>query len=567
MSQPPAPYDRSYSFTDFSQSNPTTPHQGQKIDQELNNARTAINATISRLGEVQADDGKIRTTALNLPVIAEEVEPLLTDGPVQAVNAAGASQIGLVNDAGDAKVAELEAVLTSQNAIDALAARDDAEIAASSAAIASSDANSYAGLAQGYSITALQAKNSALVHANTAEAAVATIAAANYANASHTHTISNVTGLQTALGSFLPLSGGTMTGVITSDFGGGYTSTLTNTGLSVSVGGASSWIEAESIGFNSPAGQLSLNVSQLFLVDNNTGNEIFITANGLQEVTSITFGDSTVQTTAYTGGGGSFTGGIVTSPIVFDGTSGQYISKGNFDTSRGGNYGISLVCSIGYEFNWQAGWLAIKDQSNNFTALNIDGRSGLRVTSDTDVTDNIRISPLSLDIYKDDVNVLELGDWGLGVADSSNGNRICEFTPFYAYVKKDGSGTTIDDIGVTFPDATTQATAAATNNTQLATSIIDAPSSFTLQAGNANTIIKFTSGPVTVMLTDDQSNFPIGAQVVFINMTADVVSFTPDTGAVMIYSADNLTTITKNYGTAVVIKIDANTYVLSGNLA
>jgi hypothetical protein len=175
MSQPPAPYERSYSFTNFSQSNPTTPHQGQKIDQELNNARTSLNATISRLGEIQADDGKIRTTALNLAVIAEEVEPLLTDGPVQAIEAAGAQQVALVNDAGDAKVAELEAVLSSQNALDAIAARDAAQSAADSAMIASSDANSYAGLAQGYSITALQAKNSAQVHAQVAVDAAASI--------------------------------------------------------------------------------------------------------------------------------------------------------------------------------------------------------------------------------------------------------------------------------------------------------------------------------------------------------------------------------------------------------
>ena len=54
----------------------------------------------------------------------------------------------------------------------------------------------------------------------------------------------------------------------------------------------------------------------------------------------------------------------MTGAIVFDGTSGQYISKGNFDTSRSGNYGISLVCSIGYEFNWQAGWLTTTNQSS-----------------------------------------------------------------------------------------------------------------------------------------------------------------------------------------------------------
>jgi len=66
-------------------------------------------------------------------------------------------------------------------------------------------------------------------------------------------------------------------------------------------------------------------------------------------------------------GGGSYlplAGGTMTGAIVFDGTSGQYISKGNFDSSRGGNYGISLVCSIGYEFNWQAGWLTTTEQGS-----------------------------------------------------------------------------------------------------------------------------------------------------------------------------------------------------------
>jgi len=69
------------------------------------------------------------------------------------------------------------------------------------------------------------------------------------------------------------------------------------------------------------------------------------------------------------GGGGSgdylpLSGGTMTGSIVFDGTSGQYINKGNFDTSRGGSYGISLVCAIGYEFNWQAGWLITTAQNN-----------------------------------------------------------------------------------------------------------------------------------------------------------------------------------------------------------
>ena len=193
MSQPPAPYDRSYSFTDFSESNPTTPHQGQKIDQELNNARTAINSTIARLGEVQADDGKIRTTALNLTVIAEEVEPLLTDAPIQAVEAAGAQQIGLVNDAGDAKVAELEAVLSSQNALDAISARDEAVAAADSADAFAVSAENSATASNSYANTALQAKNSAQTYAQVAQDAAGSVNMGGYALLSGASFSGNVT--------------------------------------------------------------------------------------------------------------------------------------------------------------------------------------------------------------------------------------------------------------------------------------------------------------------------------------------------------------------------------------
>ena len=112
------------------------------------------------------------------------------------------------------------------------------------------------------------------------------------------------------------------------------------------------------------------------------------------------------------GGGGSYlplAGGTMTGAIVFDGTSGQYISKGNFDTSRGGNYGISLVCSIGYEFNWQAGWLITTEQAST--------------------------TPRPL--YLDSLAGTTLRAW-----DSAT-----------------STGTEVTHTGVTFPDATTQTTA------------------------------------------------------------------------------------------------------------
>lgn len=118
------------------------------------------------------------------------------------------------------------------------------------------------------------------------------------------------------------------------------------------------------------------------------------TFTGLVSVSSsgIHFSDGTTQTTAATGGGGGsylpLSGGTMTGNIVFDGTSGQYIGKGTFDTSRGGNYGLSMVCSVGYEFNWQAGWLITTEQSSSTPRpLYLDSEAGTTLKAWDSVTD------------------------------------------------------------------------------------------------------------------------------------------------------------------------------------
>ena len=55
----------------------------------------------------------------------------------------------------------------------------------------------------------------------------------------------------------------------------------------------------------------------------------------------------------------------MTGNIVFDETGGQFIGKGLVDTERGGLYGISLVCSVGYQLNWQAGWILATEQNGS----------------------------------------------------------------------------------------------------------------------------------------------------------------------------------------------------------
>ena len=85
MSQPPTPYTRAFDFTDFSAMQPSAQQPGQKIDQELNLSLTSTNQTISRLNEIQRDDGKLRTSALDLTELTTiAVPPGGTTGQVLA---------------------------------------------------------------------------------------------------------------------------------------------------------------------------------------------------------------------------------------------------------------------------------------------------------------------------------------------------------------------------------------------------------------------------------------------------------------------------------------------------
>ncbi len=102
-------------------------------------------------------------------------------------------------------------------------------------------------------------------------------------------------------------------------------------------------------------------------------------------------------------------GGTMTGAINF-GTGGQNIDVGTFDSGRYGSNGISLKCAVGFELNWQAGWLT----GNQFLG-----------------------SPSIVPIY----------------IDSGAGStlKVWEGTT--------STGVTISHTGITFPDSTTQTTA------------------------------------------------------------------------------------------------------------
>jgi hypothetical protein len=236
------------------------------------------------------------------------------------------------------------------------------------------------------------------------------------------------------------------------------------------------------------------------------------------------------------GGGGSYlplAGGTMTGGIVFDGTSGQYISKGNFDTSRGGNYGISLVCSIGYEFNWQAGWLTTTEQ-NSVTPrpLYLDSLAGTTLRLwDSTTSKGTEVSHENIVINSDATYDSELGGWGLGVQqtdDNTKGTTV-EFDGLEVY---DGSDhMKVTPTGLTFPDTTTQTTAGyplSGNPSGFLTSVPAKTvasfnnSTYTLSATDINNVVYcYNSGlsatNIIVIPTDATYSFSVGTVITLAN--------------------------------------------------
>lgn len=72
MSTVPSPYERQANFTSYEQSSPTLPKRGTDLDAEFNAVRTMANALLSRVSEIQRDDGRLANQSVHPDAFTSE---------------------------------------------------------------------------------------------------------------------------------------------------------------------------------------------------------------------------------------------------------------------------------------------------------------------------------------------------------------------------------------------------------------------------------------------------------------------------------------------------------------
>jgi hypothetical protein len=181
-----------------------------------------------------------------------------------------------------------------------------------------------------------------------------------------------------------------------------------------------------------------------------------VTARANLDVYSIAETDAAIA--AGGGGGGSFlplSGGTMTGAITFDAVGLQNITKGTFDNSTGGYNGISLICAVGYELNWQGGHLS-NWYSGSFQPITLD--SPLNITDAGGITfSDASVQTIAFPGFADYAPLISPSftsgitvDGGVTVLSPSTN---ATFT--YSGLDLGGSSG-----GITFADATVQTTAA-----------------------------------------------------------------------------------------------------------
>jgi len=177
-----------------------------------------------------------------------------------------------------------------------------------------------------------------------------------------------------------------------------------------------------------------------------------VTARANLDVYSIAETDAAI---AAGGGGGSFlplAGGTMTGAITFDAVGLQNITKGTFDNSTGGYNGISLICAVGYELNWQGGHLG-NWYSGAFQPIILD--STLQI-ADATYDSEVAGWGFGVQMTGDNTQNAFIAYDEVSVSGSSYNTSIA---PTGVTITGGGSTLSISTTGVTFPDSTVITTA------------------------------------------------------------------------------------------------------------
>ena len=196
-------------------------------------------------------------------------------------------------------------------------------------------------------------------------------------------------------------------------------------------------------------------------------------ANDLSDVTSVATARSNLDiysiaetdaAIAAAAGGGSFlplAGGTMTGAITFDAVGLQNINKGTFDNGSAGAYnGISLICAVGYELNWQGGRLT-NWYSGSATAIICD--SGIDIQSAAGLTLGNSAGITFTDSSVQTTAAVSFAGGTVGSAISvtaAGGTVTLADTGLDLSASTAGGAITVGTSGITFSDSTVQTTAA-----------------------------------------------------------------------------------------------------------
>lgn len=237
-----------------------------------------------------------------------------------------------------------------------------------------------------------------------------------------------------------------------------------------------------------------------------------------------------------TASGGSFNGGAVANPITIAGAT--YDSEMSSDF-----FGVELSSDTTQYAELEFNKLTVNDSTSN-TTINTWGFASYDNASSFSIGSTLDYAGFN----------------------NFNGSVSTNIQPGNVTLYGSSTNLVLDSTGITFPDSTTQTTAAVTvtNNSQLGTTVNAFTATHYLDMADKNGIVLCQSGCATIYLTDSSAGWSVGQQVLIVNNSGSVVTISNSGSTSYIsYNGGYLLGVS---GCCAAVYIDTDLWVISGNL-